>query len=112
MNPAPPPNDDGTSYTWIGNDAHQAGVYGMIVPLVTYDNNGRPVFWFQKKTTSRRHLNLSLVTDLLSIGRVYLVRYQDGDTPIKLVNMAKPNRSYDVDQESLRAFMANRGQPR
>lgn len=90
----------------IGQDVHEAGVQGVIIPVRTQGPEG-PVFWFQKVgMANSTKLNWSMVQELNSIGQVYLVRYMTDYTPFQLVDM-KRNRSTPINQDKLRQFIRN-----
>jgi hypothetical protein len=88
----------------IGQDIHDAGVQGVVIPVRTEGPNG-PIFWFQKVgVANKTKLNWSMVKELNSIGQVYLVRYMTDYRPYQLVDM-KHNRSLTIDRASLQAFI-------
>jgi len=110
MNPQPPPTNDQTPWSWIGEDALQAGVYAMQGPLITYNDNDVPVYWFQKKTTAHRHLNVRMVKDLQKIGLAYVVIYLNDGTPSRVVDMRSPNRSRAITRKELHDLLRLQGQ--
>lgn len=90
----------------IGQDIHEAGIQGVIIPVRTEGPDG-PIFWFQKVgMANKSKLNVSMVGELNSIGQVYLVRYLTDYRPFQLVDM-KLDRSKPIDRASLRAFIQN-----
>lgn len=106
----PPPLDDETSWSWIGEVAHRANVYAMQGPLFTLDGEGKPVAWFMKRTNARRHLNVALVNHLLTIGRVYLMTWRGRNDPDRIIDMRTPNRSRPIGLKGLESLMRKNAQ--
>ena len=80
--------------------------------MTIHPTDGHLVFWFMKKTTAYRHLNTRMVSQLLTLGDVYLVLYEDEHEPVKLVNMRTPNRSRPIDLQDLREFIQLNAEPK
>jgi hypothetical protein len=109
--PRTPRNDD-EPWNWVGYDAKEAGILGVTIHFISRHPDGGWVIWFQKLTTSQRHLWVTLVQHLLAtMFRVYLIIYKPDGTPYRVVIKGKVRDTNRIMTRSqLQSFMRENGQ--